>query len=83
METEKWQLMNASDWMESLEQAVTDDIYHDIITHFGVDNIAELNEDQISEVDDYLLEIKDNHHLSFFYTCIRNVIKMWEASQWV
>lgn len=81
--SEGWCITKPYKWMENLENSITDDIWEDIRSHFGVEEITDLGDDQIAEIQDFLDKIEDDNYLMIFSMAIRNIINWWENESYV
>tara|TARA_R110001606_G_scaffold26544_1_gene85828 strand:- start:12 stop:269 length:258 start_codon:yes stop_codon:yes gene_type:complete len=65
-------------WIENIEREITDEIWEDIMGHFGVEEITALTEDNIDELEAYHTEIHEDGYLDMISMGIRNIINWWE-----
>lgn len=83
MSDEPWRMHKLHKWMGNLEDSITDDVWDDIRTHFGVEDITDLGDDHIAEIQEFLDEIDDDAYLMIFQIAIRNIINWWENETYV
>ena len=67
-------------WEERIEEQVTDTVYEYVFEHYGVSELTELTEEQISEVE----EFRDNElsEYSPFAIGFSNLINMHESEMY-
>jgi hypothetical protein len=79
--SEPWSMHKPHKWLDNLENSITDDMIHDITTHYAVNEVSELSDDQIMNLEEYIFELEEMHGMELFRMCIRNVINIWEDSK--
>ena len=67
-------------WEENIEREVTDELYSYVCEHYGVDEIADLSEEQINEVESY--RDNDLNEYSPLQIGFSNIIQNWESETW-
>jgi len=67
-------------WEERIESEVTDNVYEYVFEHYGVTDLMELTEDQITE----LSHFRDHelNEYSPFQIGFSNLLNAWEAESW-
>ena len=64
---------------ENIEHQVTDWVYEHVCEFFGVDDISELTEDQISEVEAFRNELNEYSPMQIGYS---NVLGQWDMENY-
>ena len=67
-------------WEENIEREVTDELWSYVCEHFGVEEIADLSEEQIQEVEAY--RDNDLSEYSPLQIGFSNIINHWESESW-
>lgn len=69
-----------SKWMDNLENSLTEEAENIIFDYYGVAEVIELTEEQISEIQEFVDENED--HYGFIMIGFRNIISWWESTTW-
>lgn len=67
-------------WEENIEREVTDGLWEYICEHYGVEEIADLTEEQINEVESY--RDNDLNEYSPLQIGFSNILQNWESETW-
>jgi len=67
-------------WEENIEREVTDELWSYVCEHYGVEEIADLSEEQIQEVEAY--RDNDLSEYSPLQIGFSNIINHWESESW-
>jgi hypothetical protein len=67
-------------WEENIEREVTDELYSYVCEYYGVDEIADLTEEQMNEVEEY--RDNDLNEYSPLQIGFSNIIQNWESETW-
>jgi len=67
-------------WEENIEREVTDELYSYVCEYYGVDEIADLTEEQMNEVEAY--RDNDLNEYSPLQIGFSNIIQNWESETW-
>lgn len=67
----------AEEWYE---RQICDQVWEQIMEHFGVDEILEITEDQIKEIEEWREENLYEH--SVLQVGFSNFMQMWENETW-
>jgi len=66
-------------WEENIEMEVTDGVFEYVTEYFGVEEIADLTEEQISEVEAYRDDLNEYSPLQIGFS---NLISHYESETW-
>lgn len=66
-------------WEDNIESQVTDAVFDYVMEFYGVENVAELTQDQIDEVTAFREELNEYSPLQWGFS---NLINHWENETW-